>query len=125
MSCRSTLNIINDGQNQPTVNLAANNANGVANGLNGAANGKQKYAFKDGQNDNFDVNPSSPDGTQGGIDSNPVCKNTGKYSNIILQTSGKGVGAFKYVVNGAATKTGQSNAELADAQASVGRSAFE
>jgi hypothetical protein len=70
---RSKLNIAKDGQNQPTVNLAGNSATGLATGVNGAANGKQKYGFKDGGNDNFGVNPSSPDGTQGGIDSNPVC----------------------------------------------------
>jgi hypothetical protein len=106
----SKMNIATDGQNQPTVNLGANNANGVATGLNGASNGKQKYGFKDSGNDNFDVNPSSADGTQGGIDSNP--------------TSGKGAGQFKYTAAGAASKTGQSTAQLADAQPAAGRSAF-
>lgn len=71
--CRSKLKYVTDGQNQPTVDLGANNVNGVANGVNGAANGKQQYAFKDSGNDNFNVNPTSSDGTQGGIDSNPVC----------------------------------------------------
>jgi len=69
---RSKLKYVTDGQNQPTVDLAANNVNGVANGVNGAANGKQQYAFKDSGNDHFNVNPSSADGTQGELDSNPV-----------------------------------------------------
>jgi hypothetical protein len=70
---RSKLKYVKDSQGEPTVDLAGGNANGVATGVAGATNGKQKYAFKDSGNDNFDVNPSSSDGTQGGIDSNPVC----------------------------------------------------
>jgi hypothetical protein len=70
---RSKLKIVKDSQNQPTVNLAGGSATGVATGVNGATNGKQQYGFKDSRNDNFNVNPSSSDGTQGGIDSKPVC----------------------------------------------------
>jgi hypothetical protein len=71
--CRSKLKYATDGQNQPTVNLGANNVNGVANGVNGAKNGKQQYGFSDSGKDRFNVNPSSADGTQGEFDSNPVC----------------------------------------------------